>query len=93
MVEIPKGDYEVLKKYGLMDEEKHPNRVICPKCGRLGTKRAVMKKCGKPRCGRCPHGPYWYVAHREGSRVTECYIGRTWPVEEKQKEEDRDGGD
>ena len=62
-----------------MDEEKHPNRVICPKCGSYGTKRFVMKKCGKPNCTKCPHGPYWYVAHRIGSKVTECYVGKTWP--------------
>ena len=64
-----------------MDKEKHPNRVICPRCGRAGSKQSYTKKCGKPNCGKCPHGPYWYVAHRVGGKVRFCYIGKTWPEE------------
>ncbi len=37
------------------------------------------EKCGKPNCSKCPHGPYWYVAHRIGEKMTDCYIGKTWP--------------
>ena len=68
-----------------MDKKKHPKRVTCPKCGRPGTKRALMIKCGRPNCSKCPHGPYWYVVHRIGTKVTQCYIGKTWP-ESKQKQ-------
>lgn len=32
--------------------------------------------CGKPGCGRCPHGPYWYAYWREGGKVRSRYIGR-----------------
>lgn len=35
------------------------------------------RRCGKPSCTRCPHGPYWY-GRRDGK--TE-YIGRNDPRE------------
>ena len=62
-----------------MDEKKHPNRITCPKCGKPGTRQPRMITCGKPKCTKCPHGPYWYVAHRVGSRVIKCYIGTSKP--------------
>lgn len=64
-------------------KNKHPNRVICPKCGATGTKIQKTIKCGKPNCSKCPHGPYWYVTHRVKSKKhpTECYIGKVWPEE------------
>lgn len=36
-----------------------------------------MKRCGKPHCRSCPHGPYWYrlVSQRQGRRI-ERYVGR-----------------
>ena len=36
-------------------------------------------RCGKPNCGRCPHGPYWYAYWREGEKVRSRYIGKTGP--------------
>jgi len=58
--------------------EKHPNRVICPKCGEKGTR--ILKKIKG-------HGPYWYVIHRvpEKKHPTPCYIGKTWPSEKERR--------
>lgn len=36
-------------------------------------------RCGKERCTRCPHGPYWYAYWREGGRVRSRYIGKHPP--------------
>ena len=38
--------------------------------------REQMIRCGKPSCGRCPHGPYWYAYWREDGRRRSRYIGR-----------------
>lgn len=38
-------------------------------------------RCGKPRCRRCPHGPYWYAYYREGGRTRRQYVGRYLPGE------------
>jgi len=59
-------------------EINHPNRVICPRCGRPGTKQVKMIKCKNPNCTKCPHGPYYYVFHRIGKKVKSCYIGKKW---------------
>ena len=62
-----------------MQDEKHPNRVTCPKCGKPGTKKSRVIQCGKPNCSKCPHGPYYYVVHWVGEGTKECYIGKNWP--------------
>jgi len=49
------------------------------------TYRQQMVRCGKPQCGRCPHGPYWYAYWREDGRQRSRYVGRTLP-------EDAEGG-
>lgn len=41
--------------------------------------RQQVRRCGKPTCTRCPHGPYWYAVWREGSRVKTRYVGRELP--------------
>ena len=41
--------------------------------------RQQRVRCGKPTCGRCPHGPYWYAVWREGAKVRTRYIGKTLP--------------
>jgi len=41
-------------------------RVVCPKCGRLGT-LSVKKVKGKDYC---------YVAHKDSGKVKWCYVGR-----------------
>jgi hypothetical protein len=33
-------------------------------------------RCGKPNCGRCPHGPYWYAYWREDGRRKSRYVGK-----------------
>lgn len=37
----------------------------------------VIKKvpCGKDNCSSCPHGPYKYLAKRQGDKVTWDYQG------------------
>ncbi|WP_156120546.1 hypothetical protein [Neosynechococcus sphagnicola] len=34
------------------------------------------RRCGKPTCGTCPHGPYWYAYWRDGAKVKSRYIGK-----------------
>lgn len=60
---------------------KGTKQVICPRCGRKGTRRHEKRKCGKPNCTKCPHGPYYLVYHRHGTRVLHCWIGKIWPSE------------
>jgi hypothetical protein len=36
-------------------------------------------RCGKARCSRCPHGPYWYAYWKEGGRTRRQYVGRHLP--------------
>lgn len=43
------------------------------------TYRLEHVRCGKPNCGSCPHGPYWYAYYREGNRLKSRYIGRELP--------------
>lgn len=40
-----------------------------------------MITCGKANCGKCPHGPYWYVtiALRNG-RTVKRYLGKETPA-------------
>lgn len=39
-----------------------------------------LTTCGKPNCGRCPHGPYWYrlMKSRRGRPFLK-YIGKELP--------------
>ncbi len=60
-------------------ERNYPKQVICPKCGDLGTKQAKMINCNKPNCSRCPHGPYFIIAHRVDGKRKNCFIGKNWP--------------
>lgn len=41
--------------------------------------RQQLRRCGKPNCTQCPHGPYWYAVWRDGSRVKTRYVGRELP--------------
>jgi hypothetical protein len=37
--------------------------------------------CGKPNCGKCPHGPYWYLKIRLGTgKTVKKYLGLRLPV-------------
>jgi hypothetical protein len=38
--------------------------------------RRRFVKCGKPSCGSCPHGPYWYAYWTENGRRRSRYVGR-----------------
>lgn len=46
------------------------------------TYRLESVKCGKPRCTKCPHGPYWYAYYREEGKVRSRYIGAELPAGE-----------
>jgi hypothetical protein len=37
-------------------------------------------RCNKPRCTKCPHGPYYYQYWRDGKRTLKRYLGRTIPA-------------
>ena len=43
-----------------------------------GSIRSKMVSCGKADCGKCPHGPYYYLKRPDGS---EEYLGREVPPE------------
>ncbi len=43
--------------------------------------RKQYVRCGKERCTRCPHGPYWYAYWKEDGRTRRRYIGRHLPGE------------
>ncbi|MBW3621691.1 MAG: hypothetical protein KY461_15720 [Actinobacteria bacterium] len=45
------------------------------------TYRQEHVRCGKDRCGTCPHGPYWYAYWKEDGRTRSRYIGRHLPGE------------
>jgi hypothetical protein len=38
--------------------------------------RSQMVRCGKPACGKCPHGPYWYAYWTENGKRRSRYVGR-----------------
>jgi len=64
--------------------------VVCPKCGKKGTRESEKVSCGKSGCKKCggtrqAHGPYWYVYHRHGDKVVKCYIGKNWPAEKSKQ--------
>jgi hypothetical protein len=40
-----------------------------------GTEVIRKNPCGKDSCTKCPHGPYRYIAHREGKKVMWDYKG------------------
>lgn len=52
--------------------------------------RQQRVRCGKPACGRCPHGPYWYAVWREGTKVRTRYIGKTLPAADPGRDADLD---
>lgn len=63
--------------------------IVETKQGKVGTRAVTYQlervKCGKPQCGRCPHGPYWYAwwrGRQRGlfgpARVHKLYIGKAW---------------
>ncbi len=43
--------------------------------------RQEYVRCGKERCNKCPHGPYWYAYWREDGKTRSRYIGRQLPGE------------
>jgi hypothetical protein len=43
------------------------------------TYRQEHVRCGRERCTKCPHGPYWYAYWREGGRLRSRYIGKQLP--------------
>jgi hypothetical protein len=43
------------------------------------TYRLEEVRCGKEKCTRCPHGPYWYAYWREDGRVRSKYLGSARP--------------
>lgn len=64
--------------------------VVCPKCGKKGTRELEKVSCGKSGCKKCggtrqAHGPYWYVYHRRGDKVVKCYVGKKWPDEKSKR--------
>lgn len=50
--------------------------------------RQERRSCGK-KCGKCPHGPFWYAYWRTQGRLKSKYIGKELPpdVEALMKEQ------
>lgn len=44
-----------------------------------------LVRCGKPDCGSCPHGPYWYVYWKRAGRTRSAYIGLKLDVDKAQR--------
>jgi hypothetical protein len=44
------------------------------------TYELLLRNCGKKNCGKCPHGPYWYMSFtlRTGRKVRK-YVGKDLP--------------
>lgn len=59
---------------GLLLEDPQPREQ-----GSAVTFRQEMVKCGKEKCTRCPHGPYWYAYWREDGRTRSRYVGKELP--------------
>ncbi len=38
--------------------------------------RQQLVRCGKPNCGSCPHGPYWYAYWSEDGKRRSRYVGK-----------------
>ena len=38
--------------------------------------RLAKIPCGKVNCGKCPHGPYWYLEFRSRGKWRHRYIGK-----------------
>jgi hypothetical protein len=53
---------------------------LVPSVGKV-TYRQEHVKCGKDRCTKCPHGPYWYAYWKEDGRTRSRYVGRHLPGE------------
>lgn len=45
--------------------------------------REEFIKCGKAKCKRCPHGPYWYAYSRSSAYLKKTYVGKYLPPEVK----------
>lgn len=42
----------------------------------FGHVRVAFKKCGKPHCKKCPHGPYAYYRPYHYPNEPELYLGK-----------------
>lgn len=62
----------------LVDDQPPTGHAQAPASGKV-TFRQEHVRCGKPNCGRCPHGPYWYAYWREDGRLRSRYIGKSLP--------------
>jgi hypothetical protein len=70
----------------LKDHRTPPSRPDCFQRGRkavmgvtVGNQRyqlELLLTCGKAACKKCPHGPYLYGYHRDGSIIKPTYYGR-----------------
>ena len=54
------------------------------------TYRRQEVRCGRPECGACPHGPYWYAFWKEDGRSRSQYIGRELPADVRRLVEERE---
>lgn len=58
-------------------------RIIATIRTKIGTYQQELVSCGKIRCNKCPHGPYWYcyvaiVTGRTASGKTKSIVRRIY---------------
>jgi hypothetical protein len=42
--------------------------------------------CGKKNCGKCPHGPYWYVhGTKQNGQSWKRYIGKQLTLDDERR--------
>lgn len=44
------------------------------------TYELIWRTCGKKSCGKCPHGPYWYMKIKlRTGKIVQKYVGKSLP--------------
>jgi hypothetical protein len=76
-------DHELRRLLILAKARLERNGQVFPGSGPEVKLRKQMVRCGKPTCGRCPHGPYWYAYWTEDGRRRSKYVGRLQDLPER----------
>jgi hypothetical protein len=75
---IDRRIHEWLQKMMNWDDVPTKREVVKESRQQLGTWAVQLEfvKCGKPRCKKDRHGPYWYGYRKEGGKLKSIYIGK-----------------
>ncbi len=86
-------DHELRRLLILAKARLERGGQVFPGSGPEVNLRQQMIRCGKPTCGRCPHGPYWYAYWTEDGRRRSRYVGKLQEVPETNVPRYADGFD